>query len=132
MQTGMSKSATGSGSAASTACSSASKAIPAPAYQRLAPGGSPGTTSACAWRGSGGVEPQVRGAHLSQLAAATPPAEGQRRVRASREDDLHAARQVLEDLLDLPVDRRIDDEVEVVDDERDVGAKRGELIDQRR
>ena len=79
--------------------------------------------------GLGGREPQVGGAQLGQLAAGAQPGEGQTRILAGGDDQVHPRRQVLEQEREGLVVRPGVEHVVVVEDEDEVVGHGAELID---
>ena len=70
--------------------------------------------------GFGGREAQVGGAQLGQLAPGAQPGQGQARVFAGGDDQMHPRRQVLEQEGDGLIDRLGVDHVVVVEDQDEV------------
>ena len=70
--------------------------------------------------GLGGGETQVRGAQFGQLAPGAQPGQGQLRILAGGDDQVHARRQVLEQEGEGVVDPSGIDNVVVVEDEDEI------------
>ena len=82
-------------------------------------------------KGSGlvGGEAQIGNAELEQLVPRTQAAQGERRVGAGCDDQVDRRRQVIEQVGQPAMDRRLADQVNVVEDEQKP-LQRGELVDQ--
>ena len=82
--------------------------------------------------GFGGGEAQVGGAQLGHLAPGAQPGQGQLRVLAGGDDQVHLRRQVLEQKGEGLVHRFGVDQVVVVQDEDEVSGHGGDLVEQGR
>ena len=77
-------------------------------------------------------EPQVAGADLGELAANAKPAETEGRIASRRDHESNVVGAEFDQSFDAGVDRRVVDEVEVVDDDDERRRRLGEDVDQRR
>ena len=81
---------------------------------------------------SAGGEAQVGGAQLGQLAPGAQPGQGERRILAGGDHQVHPRRQVLEQEGEGIVDRFGIDRVVVVEDEDEIVREGGDLVEQGR
>ena len=82
--------------------------------------------------GFGGGKPQVGGAQFGQLAPGAQPGQGELRILAGGDDQVHLRRQVLEQKGEGMVNRLGIDHVVVVEDEDELVREGGDLIEQGR